>query len=60
MVQRQALFKARSEVDAVHHSMALEDQSSALSIDNKMVRELAEQLMKQRKPWAAPKANLIL
>ena len=54
MVRRQALFKARREVDAVHHLMALEDQSSALSIDDEMVRELAEEIIDRRNLWTVP------
>ena len=54
LVLEQALLRARAEVNAVQHSMALEDQDSAQAIYEAKVRELAEEMIDSRNLWTVP------
>ena len=54
LVLEQALLRARAEVNAVRHSMALEDQESAQAMYEEKVRELAEGMIDRRNLWTVP------
>ena len=45
MVQRQARLRAQAEVDAVTHTMALEDRVPEPDVINAQVEELAERFV---------------
>lgn len=54
MVKRQARLRAQAEVDAVTHTMALEDQAPEPTVIDAQVEELAEQLVDGRHLWERP------
>ena len=56
MVQRQALLRAQAEVDAVTHTMALEDQVPEPGVLDAQVKELAERFVNGRQLWGRPDA----
>lgn len=51
MVQRQARLRAMAEVDAVTHTMALEDQAPEPGVIETQVEELAERFVDRRHLW---------
>lgn len=57
MVQRQARLRAQAEVDAVTHTMALEDQVPEPDVVKAQVEELAEQFIDGRHLWDRPKSH---
>jgi hypothetical protein len=57
LVLEQALLRARAEVNAVRHSMALEDQASEQATNEEKVRELAEVFIDSRNLWTVPSAR---
>lgn len=57
MVQRQARLRAQAEVDAVAHTMALEDQTPEPGALDAQVEELAEHFVDGRHLWERPKAR---
>ena len=57
MVQRQARLRAQAEVDAVAHTMALEDQVPDPGVINAHVEELAERFVDGRHLWEGPSAR---
>jgi predicted DNA-binding mobile mystery protein A len=56
MVQRQARLRAQAEVDAVTHTMALEDQVPEPRVLDAQVKELAERFVDGRHLWERPNA----
>jgi len=56
MVQRQARLRAQAEVDAVTHTMALEDQVPEPGVLDSLVKELAERFVDERHLWEQPNA----
>lgn len=54
MVKRQARLRAQAEVDAVTHTMALEDQAPEPTVIDAQVEELAEQLVDGGHLWERP------
>jgi predicted DNA-binding mobile mystery protein A len=56
MVQRQARLRAQAEVDAVTHTMALEDQVPEPGVLDAQVKELAERFVDGRHLWERPNA----
>jgi predicted DNA-binding mobile mystery protein A len=56
MVQRQARLRAQAEVDAVTHTMALEDQVPEPDVLDALVKEMAERFVDERHLWERPKA----
>jgi predicted DNA-binding mobile mystery protein A len=56
MVQRQARLRAQAEVDAVAHTMALEDQVPEPSVLDALVKEMAERFVDERHLWERPNA----
>ena len=56
MVQRQARLRAQAEVDAVTHTMALEDQVPEPGVLDAQVKELAERFVDGRHLWEQPHA----
>ena len=56
MVQRQARLRAQAEVDAVTHTMALEDQVPEPGVLDSLVKELAERFVDERHLWELPNA----
>jgi len=54
MVQRQARLRAQAEVDAVSHTMALEDQAPEADVLDAQVKELAERFVDGRHLWERP------
>ncbi|MHB1509958.1 MAG: mobile mystery protein A [Acidimicrobiales bacterium] len=57
MVQRQARLRAQAEVDAVTHTMALEDQVPEPDVITAQVEELAERFVDGRHLWDRPNAR---
>jgi predicted DNA-binding mobile mystery protein A len=57
MVQRQALLRAQAEVDAVTHTMALEDQVPEPGVLDALVKEMAERFVDERHLWERPNAS---
>ncbi|MEI6701730.1 MAG: mobile mystery protein A [Actinomycetota bacterium] len=58
MVRRQAVLRARAEVDVVWHTMALEDQAPGPAVAEAQVDELAKQFVDGRNLWAEPNTRL--
>lgn len=56
MVQRQARLRAQAEVDAVAHTMALEDQVTEPGVLDSLVQEMAERFVDERHLWEQPNA----
>ena len=56
MVQRQARLRAQAEVDAVAHTMALEDQVPEPGVLDSLVQEMAERFVDERHLWEQPNA----
>ena len=56
MVQRQARLRAQAEVDAVTHTMALEDQVPESGVLDALVGEMAERFVDERHLWGRPNA----
>ena len=56
MVQRQARLRAQAEVDAVTHTMALEDQAPEPGVLDSLVQEMAERFVDERHLWEQPNA----
>ncbi len=56
MVQRQARLRAQAEVDAVTHTMALEDQVPEPDVLDALVKEMAERFIDERHLWERPNA----
>jgi len=56
MVQRQARLRAQAEVDAVTHTMALEDQVPEPGVLDSLVKEMAERFVDERHLWEQPNA----
>ena len=56
MVQRQARQRAQAEVDAVTHTMALEDQVPEPGVLDALVKEMAERFVDERHLWERPNA----
>ena len=56
MVQRQARLRAQAEVDAVTHTMALEDQVPEPGVLDALVNEMAERFVDERHLWEQPNA----
>ena len=56
MVQRQARLRAQAEVDAVTHTMALEDQVPEPGVLDSLVQEMAERFVDERHLWEKPNA----
>ena len=56
MVQRQARLRAQAEVDAVTHTMALEDQVPEPGVLDALVNEMAERFVDERHLWERPNA----
>jgi predicted DNA-binding mobile mystery protein A len=56
MVQRQARLRAQAEVDAVTHTMALEDQAPEPGVLDSLVKEMAERFVDERHLWEQPNA----
>ena len=56
MVQRQARLRAQAEVDAVAHTMALEDQVPEPGVLDSLVQEMAERFVDERHLWEKPNA----
>jgi predicted DNA-binding mobile mystery protein A len=56
MVQRQARLRAQAEVDAVTHTMALEDQVPEPDVLDSLVTEMAERFVDERHLWEQPNA----
>jgi predicted DNA-binding mobile mystery protein A len=56
MVQRQARLRAQAEVDAVTHTMALEDQVPEPGVLDALVKEMAERFVDERHLWERPNA----
>lgn len=56
MVQRQARLRAQAEVDAVTHTMALEDQVPEPGVLDALVKEMAERFVDERHLWERPDA----
>ena len=56
MVQRQARLRAQAEVDAVTHTMALEDQILEPGVLDSLVQEMAERFVDERHLWEQPNA----
>ena len=56
MVQRQARLRAQAEVDAVTHTMALEDQVPEPGVLDSLVQEMAERFVDERHLWEQPNA----
>jgi predicted DNA-binding mobile mystery protein A len=56
MVQRQARLRAQAEVDAVSHTMALEDQVPEPGVLDALVKEMAERFVDERHLWERPNA----
>ena len=56
MVQRQARLRAQAEVDAVTHTMALEDQIPEPGVLDSLVQEMAERFVDERHLWEQPNA----
>ena len=56
MVQRQARLRAQAEVDAVTHTMALEDQVPEPGVLDSLVQEMAERFVDERHLWERPNA----
>ena len=56
MVQRQARLRAQAEVDAVAHTMALEDQVPEPGVLDSLVQEMAERFVDERHLWERPNA----
>ena len=56
MVQRQARLRAQAEVDAVTHTMALEDQVPEPGVLDALVQEMAERFVDERHLWEQPNA----
>ena len=56
MVQRQARLRAQAEVDAVTHTMALEDQVPEPGVLDSLVTEMAERFVDERHLWEQPNA----
>ena len=56
MVQRQARLRAQAEVDAVTHTMALEDQVPEPGVLDALVKEMAERFVDERHLWEQPNA----
>ena len=56
MVQRQARLRAQAEVDAVTHTMALEDQVPEPGVLDSLVQEMAERFVDERHLWKQPNA----
>jgi len=54
MVQRQARLRAQAEVDAVAHTMALEDQVPEPGVLDSLVQEMAERFVDERHLWEQP------
>ena len=54
MVQRQARLRAQAEVDAVAHTMALEDQVPEPEVLDALVKEMAERFVDERHLWERP------
>ncbi len=54
MVQRQARLRAQAEVDAVTHTMALEDQVPEPGVLDALVKEMAERFVDERHLWERP------
>lgn len=59
MVKRQARLRAQAEVDAVTHTMALEDQVPELDVINAQVEELAQRFVDGRRLWDRPDARAL-
>src|SRR5580658_10310634 len=57
MVQRQARLRAQAEVDAVTHTMALEDQVPEPGVLDSLVKEMAERFVDERHLWERPNAS---
>jgi predicted DNA-binding mobile mystery protein A len=57
MVQRQARLRAQAEVDAVTHTMALEDQVPEPGVLDDLVKEMAERFVDERHLWERPNAS---
>ena len=57
MVQRQARLRAQAEVDAVTHTMALEDQVPEPGVLDDLVTEMAERFVDERHLWERPNAS---
>jgi len=56
MVKRQARLRAQAEVDAVTHTMALEDQVPEPGVLDSLVKEMAERFVDERHLWEQPNA----
>jgi len=56
MVQRQARLRAQAEIDAVTHTMALEDQVPEPSVLDALLKEMAERFVDERHLWERPNA----
>jgi len=56
MVQRQARLRAQAEVDAVTHTMALEDQVPEPGVLDALVKEMSERFVDKRHLWERPNA----
>ena len=56
MVQRQARLRAQAEVDAVTHTMALEDQVPEPGVLDSLVQEMTERFVDERHLWEQPNA----
>ena len=54
MVRRQARLRAEAEVDAVTHTMVLEDQAPQADVVRARVEELTERFIDGRNLWAKP------
>lgn len=54
MVRRQARLRAEAEVDAVTHTMALEDQAPDLDDIRVQVEELTDRYSNERRLWGKP------
>ena len=57
MVRQQARLRAEAEVDAVTHTMALEDQAPEPDVVRAQVEELAERLIDSPQLWAKVNAR---
>lgn len=57
MVQRQARLRAQAEIDAVTHTMALEDQSPEPSVVDAQLKELTERFVDGRHRWDVPRTR---
>lgn len=57
MVRHQARLRAEAEVNAVTHTMVLEDQAPEAAVVRAQIEELTERYIDERNLWAHPVAQ---